>query len=200
MAILLMFTIRALSTKQLIQSLGTIFDLSHIRIDGHLSAFITSPLICLHVFGRGWGIPLVMASHNKFNTNTSNLSWAVVLGNILITTACMFITTVFYGVLDSNVDRFHITFEHPLESIYVGFPAVFGLMKFPRFWLLLLFIMLTLSEVFGIVMQLSAFFTSFFDEFDEFRMLKKEITMGIIGFFVFTTTFYCSNVSYKLKS
>lgn len=195
MAVLLIFTISALSTKQLVTNLITVFDLSHVRVESHLNSLITSPMLCLHVFGRGWGTPLVMASHNQFKANVSNLSLAVVMGNVLITTACMFITTVFFGVLDSNVDRFHVTFEHPIESVYVAYPAVFGLMRWTPVLMFLLFSMISVSEIFGIVIQLKAMFTSFFDEFDELRHKQQEIVWGVIGFFVFTTTFYCSNVS-----
>lgn len=196
MGVLLIFTISALSTKQLMNSLLNVFDLSNIRMESHLSSFFTSPMLCLNIFGRGWGTPLVMASHNEFKSNISNLSLAVVFGNILITTACMFITTVFFGILDTNVDRFHITFEHPFESVYVGYPAVFGLMGGTRLMLVLLFSMICVSEIFGIVIQLKAMFTSFFDEFDEFRARQQQIIWGVIAFFVLTTTFYCSNVSF----
>ncbi|KAL5281091.1 hypothetical protein ACFFRR_004859 [Megaselia abdita] len=190
---LLVITLTSLSTKQLITNLANVFDLSHIRADSHLLAFMTSPMICLQIFGRGWGTTLVLASHNNFKANVSNLSLAVVISKALITTACMFITTVLFGILDSNVDRFHLTFDHPLEGVYVGYPAVFGLMKFPRFYLFLLFTMISTSEILEIVMQLKALFVSFFDEFHEFRWKRQEIIMGVVGFFVFTTTFYCSN-------
>lgn len=197
MTTLLIFTISALSTKNLMINIMSIFDLSHIRVETHFVSFFTGPLICLQIFGKGWGTPLVMASHNNFKDNISNLSLAVVLGNVLITTACMFITIVFYGILDSNVDRLYLTFDHPLESVYVGFPAVFGLMRGTRIMLFFLFTMISVSEIFGIIIQLKAMFTSLFDEFDELRVLRKEIIMGVVGFFVFTTTFYCSNVSFE---
>lgn len=202
MGILLIFTISALSTKHLINNIMSVFGLSHAELSflhTHLGYFFTSPMMCLSIFGNGWGTPLVMASHNQFKTNISNLSLAVVMGNVLLSTACMFITIVFFGILDANVIQFHVTFDHPLEAVYVGFPAVFALMGWTRIKLFLFFSMITVSETFGIVIQLKAMFTSFFDEFDELRSRRQEIIWGVIGFFVFTTTFYCSNVSlYKI--
>lgn len=193
---LLIFIVKAFCTDHLTTALKSSF---HLQFDDHLKALGTGPILCLQVFGRGWGTVLAMGSHNQFRTNIAHYSLAVILLNILITVGSSFVTIAFYGMLAESTSGIWSNALHPLEVIFVVFPAVFGNLKAPRFFLFVLFLMLTLAEIFGAVILLRSFLTSFFDEHNNLRHLRREITLGFVGFFMFTSTFYCSPVSLLLS-
>lgn len=193
MCSMFLLVVKAFCTDHLITALKSSFRL---QLDDHMRALATGPILCLQVFGRGWGTALAMGSHNQFRTNIAHYSMAVILLNFLITVGCSFVTIAFYGILAESINGMWSNTMHPLEMIFVAFPAIFGNLMAPRFFLFVLFLMLTLAEIFGAVILLSSFLTSFFDEHDKLRHLRREITLGFVGFFTFTTLFYCSPVSF----
>lgn len=195
MITLLVFVVKALTIDNLFNMIATIFDFTHVRASDVGLSLALAPFICFQTFGRGWGTPLVMASFNDFRSNVHHLSIFAVIGSILFSLACTFVTIVFYGVLKTKTTGFRFQAMHPQTSLYVVFPSVFG--NDSRFWLLLFFFMITSSEISSITLQLKGLLTSFFDEFEEYRHRKTEITFGLIGFFAFSSLFYCSNVSLK---
>ncbi|KAL5281089.1 hypothetical protein ACFFRR_004858 [Megaselia abdita] len=197
MITLLLFVIRAFTVADLIKILSNIFDFAEVDYRKITSSLALSPLICFQTFGRGWGTPLVMASHNNFKAKVHYLSLATVVGSILLTLASTFVTVVFYGLLSRYTLGFHFEMFHPQTSLFVAIPSVFGAMAAPRTWLFLFFLMITLSEISSIVLQLSGLMTSFFDEFDEYRKYKDTITHGIILFLSLQTIFYCSNKGFE---
>lgn len=195
MITLLLFVLRAFSMNNLLDIFASIFDFTHIKPSEVASSFALAPLLCFQTFGRGWGTPLVMASHNDFRAKAHYLSIATVGGSILLTLACTCVTIVFYGILSMHTLGFHFRFMHPLTSLYVAFPSVFGYLPAPHFWLPLFFLMITLSEISSIVIQLSGLLTSFFDEFEQYRDCRNKIIYGVIGLLALKSVFYCSNVS-----
>lgn len=180
----------------LIEVIATIFDFTHIKADAVMSSLALAPLICLQTFGRGWGTPLVMASHNDFKAKVHHLSLAVVVSSVLLTLACTFVTVIFYGVLSRTTFGFFFSMMHPQTSLYVAFPSVFGTQPAANVCLILFFLMITLSEISSIVIQLSGLLTSFFDEFDQYRDFKTRITGAAVGLLAFITILFCSNVRF----
>ncbi|KAL5281094.1 hypothetical protein ACFFRR_004861 [Megaselia abdita] len=194
--ILSIFIVKAFCTKELLRALRSSFDSRSNRPDNHIQALIAGPTLCIQLFGRGWGTILAMGSHNQFRTNLTKHTLVLVLMNFLISFGCSFVTFAFYGIL-AEVTFHGLTDNnlHPLEKIFVVVPAVFGNLGSPRLFLFLFFLMLTLAETFGIAIQLSSLLSSLFDEHDKLRHSKREISIGFVLFFIFTTIFYCSGLN-----
>lgn len=193
MITLLMFVVKALFVHNLVDVFATVVDSTHIR-PHQVGTSSIGPLICFQTFGRGWGTPLAMASYNDFKSKVHHLSLATVVGSLLLTLAGTLVTVVFYGMLSQSTVGFDFPSMHPQTSLYVAFPSVFGTLPYGRVWLTVFFLMITLSEISSIIIQLTGLLTSFFDEFDEWRIYKTGITNSIIGFLALKTIFYCSNV------
>ncbi|KAL5281095.1 hypothetical protein ACFFRR_004862 [Megaselia abdita] len=184
MCTLLVFIVKAFFTTGFVTALKSSSESLN-----HVEALVTGPTLCLEIFGRGWGTILVMGSHNKFRSNIANHSLALILLNMLTTIGSSFVSFVFYGISSKAIYGMS-NISYPFESLFVAFPAVLGNLGAPRIFLFMFFFMLTVAEIFGAVIQFSSLITSFFDEHDELRHKRREITIGLVAFFMLTTVLY----------
>ncbi|XP_055853330.1 sodium-dependent neutral amino acid transporter SLC6A17-like [Episyrphus balteatus] len=152
------------------------------------------PFLAFSALGPGWGSVLTMASYNKFDTNIFRYSWLLCLAQVGMMMGVGFLSLLVMNyIARMDPDNIGLKYIHSQWMEFLTIPTALTYMELPHIWSLLFFGMLILGSLNLLITQLISILTSVFDEFELLRGLKKEVTLGTMGFMALTSIFYCSN-------
>ncbi|KAH8352177.1 hypothetical protein KR084_002468 [Drosophila pseudotakahashii] len=156
---------------------------------GSLSTFI----IVLHAFGAGWGSIIALSSFNGFRTNIMSYSWIISFGQVFI-----YIT---FGLVSFMLDQYYneITEEsfntHVLSHwlLFLSSATALSSLGWANLWTFIYYTMLLMAALIVISTQIFTVLQSLFDEFEELRGRKQQITFGLVGGLAVCSFFFCTN-------
>ncbi|KAH8281500.1 hypothetical protein KR054_000916 [Drosophila jambulina] len=172
-------------------------------------------IMVLHAFGAGWGSVITLSSFNKFQTNIMAYSWIISFGQISI--YILFGMATF--MLEHHFQEVKVaTFDTHVMSHWVLFlssASVMASMELANMWTFIYYTMLLMASltvmvstvlisrgtlfyifIYYIPFQITQIFTilqSLFDEFEQLRARKQEVTFGLIGGLALCSFFFCTN-------
>ncbi|XP_017067823.2 sodium-dependent proline transporter-like isoform X1 [Drosophila eugracilis] len=156
---------------------------------GAASTFI----MVLHAFGAGWGTVITLSSFNGFKTNIMSYSWIISFGQIFI--------YIMFGLVTFMLDHyFDESIETPYEKhvvthwmLYLSSASALATMGWPNLWTFIYYTMLLMAALIVMTTQIFTVLQSLFDEFEELRERKMEVTFGLIGGLAVCSFFFCTN-------
>ncbi|XP_036328167.1 sodium-dependent serotonin transporter-like [Rhagoletis pomonella] len=165
-----------------------------------LRGFPTVSLYIVSVFGVGWGSIIALASFNRFQTKIIENSWIICLAQLCMFLSFAFIIYVtdnyFEEIRDAynadNTDSY--AFLNHLWALFLSTGSVMAEMTWPNLWCILFYAMLLLAALITMVTSLLSTLQSIFDEFEELRARKTEVTYIVIGLLAFCSLYTCTNV------
>ncbi|KAH8249667.1 hypothetical protein KR032_011275 [Drosophila birchii] len=171
-------------------------------------------IMVLHAFGAGWGSVITLSSFNKFQTNIMSYSWIISFGQIFI--------YILFGMVSFMLDHYFqevnvASFDtHVLDHwmLFLSSASVIATMEWANLWTFIYYSMLLMASLTVMVgsahiskqrvyfiyicisFQITQIFTilqSLFDEFEQLRTRKQEVTFGLIGGLALCSFFFCTN-------
>lgn len=188
--------IRFLFLPQAIQGVFEFFRPDQAAMVKDLSFWILIPVLVFSVMGPGWSSILTMASYNDFKANIYKYSWIINLTQLLVIIgmALMSISLRYFMLRDGSENSVGIVHVSNFEwTSFLPIASSLTFLEFPNMWSLLFFGMLVLGSLNLMVIQLFSLLTSIFDEFENIREIKKHVTLGIVGFLMLASMFFCTN-------
>ncbi|KAH8353300.1 hypothetical protein KR084_010165 [Drosophila pseudotakahashii] len=156
---------------------------------GTISTFI----IALQAFGAGWGSVITLSSFNRFKTNIITYSWIISFGQIFI--------YIMFGLVSFMLEHYFSGFSQGTDRTYVtniwllvlSSASALSTMGWPNLWTIIYYTTLLMAAVISITTQIFTVLQTLFDEFEELRKKKNEVTFGLIGGLAVCSLFFCTN-------
>ncbi|XP_037708834.1 sodium- and chloride-dependent neutral and basic amino acid transporter B(0+)-like isoform X2 [Drosophila subpulchrella] len=148
--------------------------------------------IAIQVFGAGWGSVIALSSFNGFKTNIMSYSWIISIGQIFIfitfgLVACM-LEQHFRELADASDKR-----VLNVWLMFLSSASALSTMGWPNLWTIIYYTTLLMAAIILITTQIFTVLQSLFDEFEELRVRKQEVTFGLIAGLAFCSIFFCTN-------
>ncbi|XP_016963271.1 sodium-dependent noradrenaline transporter-like [Drosophila biarmipes] len=148
--------------------------------------------IAIQAFGAGWGSVIALSSFNGFKTNIMSYSWIISIGQILI-----FITfSLVACMLEQHFREFDKDSDKDIHNVWLMFlstASALSTIGWSNLWTIIYYTTLLLAAIISISTQIFTVLQSLFDEFEELRVRKQEVTFGLIGGLAFCSIFFCTN-------
>ncbi|XP_044250990.1 sodium-dependent proline transporter-like isoform X2 [Drosophila takahashii] len=156
---------------------------------GTVSTFI----IAIQAFGAGWGSVIALSSFNRFKTDIITYSWIISFGQIFI--------YIMFGLVSFMLEHYFSEFAKGSDKTYVtniwllilSSASALSTMGWPNLWTIIYYTTLLMAAVISITTQIFTVLQTLFDEFEDLRKKKKEITFGLIGGLAVCSLFFCTN-------
>ncbi|XP_037708838.1 sodium- and chloride-dependent neutral and basic amino acid transporter B(0+)-like isoform X2 [Drosophila subpulchrella] len=148
--------------------------------------------IAIQAFGAGWGSVIALSSFNGFKTNIMSYSWIISFGQIFIfitfgLVACM-LEQHFRELADASDKR-----VLNVWLMFLSSASALSTMGWPNLWTIIYYTTLLMAAVISISTQIFTVLQSLFDEFEDLRERKQEVTFGLITGLAFCSIFFCTN-------
>ncbi|XP_030384886.1 sodium- and chloride-dependent glycine transporter 1-like [Scaptodrosophila lebanonensis] len=175
---------------------GALSGIEHyVRPDFHdfIQGAASIPVFALQAFGAGWGSIMSLSSFNKFKTNIMSHSWFIAFGQLFIFMLFGLVSFMllhyFKEITPENINRY-------MQSHWVLFipsASVLASLEWANMWTFMYYTMLLMASVIVIVTQIFTILNSLFDEFEQLRQYKQEVTYGFIISLALCSLYFCSN-------
>ncbi|XP_041675546.1 sodium- and chloride-dependent glycine transporter 1-like isoform X2 [Drosophila eugracilis] len=150
-------------------------------------------IIVLHAFGAGWGSVIALSSFNGFRTNIMSYSWIISFGQIFI--------YIMFGMVSFMIEHHYnelaeVSPEAKVLShwlLFLSSASALSSMGWANLWTFLYYTMLLIAALIVMSTQIFTVLQSLFDEFEELRERKMEVTFGLIGGLAVCSFFFCTN-------
>ncbi|XP_055920579.1 sodium- and chloride-dependent glycine transporter 1-like [Eupeodes corollae] len=151
-------------------------------------------MLVLSTLGPGWGSILSMASYNRFKTNISKYSWFLGLAQFVVIASTAFLQILVTNHMNrSNPDLIRFRNDERQWLEFLSIPSALAFLELPNLWSMLYFAMLILGAMNLVVVQLFSVLTTLFDEYENLRAMKREVTWMTVGTLSLFSTYFCSN-------
>ncbi|XP_037710203.1 sodium-dependent noradrenaline transporter-like isoform X2 [Drosophila subpulchrella] len=150
-------------------------------------------LIAMQAFGAGWGSVIALSSFNGFKTDIMSYSWIISFGQIFIYIMfglVSFMVEHYFKELSKDVDKTEVI---NLWVMILSSASALSTMSWPNLWTIIYYTTLLMAAVILITTQIFTVLQSLFDEFEELRVRKQEVTFGLIGGLALSSIFFCTN-------
>ncbi|XP_016983785.2 sodium-dependent dopamine transporter-like [Drosophila rhopaloa] len=160
----------------------------------HMAMGISSTFIMvLHAFGAGWGSVIALSSFNGFKTNIMSYSWIISFGQIFI--------YIMFGMVSFMLEHYYKGFSEDSYNtyvinswlLYVSSASALSSMHWSNLWTIIYYTMLLMAALIVMTTQIFTILQSLFDEFENLRTRKQEVTFGLIGGLTVCSFFFCTN-------
>nr|XP_036668609.1 sodium-dependent dopamine transporter-like isoform X6 [Drosophila suzukii] len=148
--------------------------------------------IAIQAFGAGWGSVIALSSFNGFKTNIMSYSWIISIGQIFI-----FIT---FGLVSCMLEQHFRELADASDKrvlnvwlMFLSSASALSTMGWPNLWTIIYYTTLLMAAVISISTQIFTVLQSLFDEFEDLRERKNEVTFGLIAGLAFCSIFFCTN-------
>ncbi|XP_070853499.1 sodium- and chloride-dependent neutral and basic amino acid transporter B(0+)-like isoform X2 [Drosophila suzukii] len=148
--------------------------------------------IAIQAFGAGWGSVIALSSFNGFKTNIMSYSWIISIGQIFI-----FIT---FGLVSCMLEQHFRELADASDKrvlnvwlMFLSSASALSTMGWPNLWTIIYYTTLLMAAVISISTQIFTVLQSLFDEFEDLRERKQEVTFGLIAGLAFCSIFFCTN-------
>ncbi|KAI8042936.1 sodium- and chloride-dependent glycine transporter 1 [Drosophila gunungcola] len=150
-------------------------------------------VMVLHAFGAGWGSVIALSSFNGFKTNIMSYSWIISFGQIFI--------YIMFGMVSFMLDRYYNELNegsfntHVMAHwlLFLSSASALASMDWPNLWTFIYYFMLLMAALIVMTTQIFTLLQSLFDEFEQLRAKKQEVTFGLIGGLAACSFFFCTN-------
>ncbi|XP_044315822.1 sodium-dependent proline transporter-like [Drosophila rhopaloa] len=150
-------------------------------------------IMVLHAFGAGWGSVIALSSFNGFKTNIMSYSWIISFGQIFI--------YIMFGMVSFMLEHYYKGFSedsyktYVINSwlLYVSSASALSSMHWSNLWTIIYYTMLLMAALIVMTTQIFTILQSLFDEFENLRTRKQEVTFGLIGGLTVCSFFFCTN-------
>ncbi|XP_017115969.1 sodium- and chloride-dependent glycine transporter 1 [Drosophila elegans] len=150
-------------------------------------------VMVLHAFGAGWGSVIALSSFNGFKTNIMSYSWIISFGQIFI--------YIMFGMVSFMLDRYYNELNegsfnsHVMAHwlLFLSSASALASMDWPNLWTFIYYFMLLMAALIVMATQIFTLLQSLFDEFEQLRAKKQEVTFGLIGGLAVCSFFFCTN-------
>ncbi|XP_037710208.1 LOW QUALITY PROTEIN: sodium- and chloride-dependent glycine transporter 1-like [Drosophila subpulchrella] len=158
-----------------------------------VNSFSSTFLIAMQAFGAGWGSVIALSSFNGFKTDIMSYSWIISFGQIFI--------YIMFGLVSFMVEHYFKELSKDLDKTEVinvwvmiwSSASALSTMSWPNLWTSMYYTTLLMAAVILITTQIFTVLQSLFDEFEELRVRKQEVTYGLIGGLALSSIFFCTN-------
>ncbi|XP_016944278.3 sodium- and chloride-dependent neutral and basic amino acid transporter B(0+) [Drosophila suzukii] len=158
-----------------------------------VNSFYSTFFIAMQAFGAGWGSVIALSSFNGFKTDIMSYSWIISFGQIFI--------YIMFGLVSFMVEHYFQELSKDSDKTLVINPwvmiwssaSVLSTMDWPNLWTIIYYTTLLMAAVILITTQIFTVLQSLFDEFEELRVRKREVTFGLIGGLAVCSIFFCTN-------
>ncbi|XP_016928033.3 sodium- and chloride-dependent glycine transporter 1-like isoform X1 [Drosophila suzukii] len=156
-------------------------------------SFYSTFLIAMQAFGAGWGSVIALSSFNGFKTDIMSYSWIISFGQIFI--------YIMFGLVSFMVEHYFIELSEASDKIEVvnlwvmvlSSASALSTLSWPNLWTIIYYATLLMAAIILITTQIFTVLQSLFDEFEELRVRKREVTFGLIGGLAVCSIFVCTN-------
>ncbi|XP_020799192.1 sodium-dependent proline transporter [Drosophila serrata] len=166
--------------------------------DRDMMGMASTFVMVLHAFGAGWGSVITLSSFNKFQTNIMSYSWIISFGQIFI--------YILFGMVNFMLEYYFqevkvASYDTHVMShwmLFLSSASVMASMEFANLWTFIYYTMLLMASLTVMITQIFTILQSLFDEFEQLRGRKQEVTFGLIGGLALCSFIFCTNdgVSY----
>ncbi|XP_016998149.2 sodium- and chloride-dependent neutral and basic amino acid transporter B(0+)-like [Drosophila takahashii] len=149
--------------------------------------------ISLRVFGAGWGSVIALSSFNGFKTNIMSYSWIICFGQtfiFILFSLISFMLEQYFKDLTEDADKTNIL---NLWGMTLSSASALSSLGWPNLWTFIYYTTLLMAALISITTQIFTVLQSLFDEFEELRVRKQEVTFSLIGGLSVCSVFFCSN-------
>ncbi|XP_016963054.1 sodium- and chloride-dependent glycine transporter 1-like [Drosophila biarmipes] len=158
-----------------------------------LDSSTSTYLIAMQAFGAGWGTVIALSSFNEFKADITSYSWIISFGQIFIYNM--------FGLVSFMVDHYFKGIAEASDNANVNniwvmilsSASALSTMDWPNLWTIIYYSTLFMAAVILIATQIFTVLQSLFDEFEEIRARKQEVTFGLIGGLAVCSIFFCTN-------
>ncbi|XP_017069553.1 LOW QUALITY PROTEIN: sodium- and chloride-dependent glycine transporter 1-like [Drosophila eugracilis] len=157
-------------------------------------------IILLHAFGAGWGSVIALSSFNGFRTNIMSYSWIISFGQIFIYNIIGMVSIMIehhYNELAEASPKVEVL---SLWLLFLSSASALSSMGWANLWTFLYYTMLLMAALTVMSTQIFTVLQSLFDEFEELRERKMEVTFGLIGGLAVCSFFFCTNLGVEFFS
>ncbi|XP_004521783.1 sodium- and chloride-dependent neutral and basic amino acid transporter B(0+) isoform X1 [Ceratitis capitata] len=164
-----------------------------------IQSFSCVSIFVISVFGAGWGTVISLASFNKFKSPITQNSWTICLGQMFVFLSFAFIVFVTDNYFDEIKEAYDeqnpnsYAFINKLWVLYLSTGSVLAEMSWPNLWCIIFYLMLILTALITMSICLLSTLQSIFDDFENYRTRKTEITFIVIGLLAICSLYTCSN-------
>ncbi|XP_037711809.1 sodium- and chloride-dependent neutral and basic amino acid transporter B(0+)-like isoform X2 [Drosophila subpulchrella] len=156
-------------------------------------SFYSTFLIAMQAFGAGWGSVIALSSFNGFKTDIMSYSWIISFGQIFI--------YIMFGLVSFMVEHYFTELSEASDKIRVvnlwgmilSSASALSTLSWPNLWTIIYYTTLLMAAVILMTTQIFTVLQSLFDEFEELRVRKREVTFGFIGGLALCSIFVCTN-------
>ncbi|KMY88830.1 sodium- and chloride-dependent glycine transporter 1 [Drosophila simulans] len=149
-------------------------------------------IMALQAFGAGWGSVIALSSFNGFKTNIMSYSWIISFGQIFI--------YIMFGMVSFMLGHYLKGFTEPsFEAhvisdwmLFLATASALSSLGWPNLWTFIYYTMLLMAALIVITTQIFTILQSLFDEFEQLRAKKQEVTFGLIGGLAVCSLFLCT--------
>ncbi|KAH8258530.1 hypothetical protein KR038_001571 [Drosophila bunnanda] len=174
-------------------------------------------IMVLYAFGAGWGSVITLSSFNKFHTNIMSYSWIISFGQIFIYILfgmATFMLDHYFEGLYSFINVLFLIYYFILRlpyaevkaasydthvmshwMLFLSSASAMASMEWANMWTFIYYTMLLMASLTVMITQIFTVLQSLFDEFEQLRGRKQEVTFGLIGGLAFCSFLFCTNVS-----
>ncbi|XP_017029551.1 sodium- and chloride-dependent glycine transporter 1 [Drosophila kikkawai] len=150
-------------------------------------------IMVLNAFGAGWGSVMTLSSFNKFQTNIMAYSWIISFGQVFI--------YILFGMVTFMLEHYFeevkvATYDTHVMShwmLYLSSASVLASMEWANLWTFIYYTMLLMASLTVMTTQIFTILQSLFDEFEQLRARKQEVTFGLIGGLALCSFLFCTN-------
>ncbi|XP_017069627.2 sodium- and chloride-dependent glycine transporter 1-like isoform X2 [Drosophila eugracilis] len=177
----------------------TIFENAYPDVQGVAMGIGSTLILVVHAFGAGWGSVIALSSFNGFRTNIMSYSWIISFGQIFI--------FIMFGMVHFMIQHYRNEPKGPsgffiirLDWDLMGHTSALSTLEWPNLWTFLYYSMFLMAALIGMSTQIFTVLQSLFDEFEELRKRKMQVTFGLIGGLSVCSLFFCTNRGISLFS
>nr|NP_609136.2 uncharacterized protein Dmel_CG13793 [Drosophila melanogaster]AAF52544.3 uncharacterized protein Dmel_CG13793 [Drosophila melanogaster] len=150
-------------------------------------------IMALQAFGAGWGSVITLSSFNGFKTNIMSYSWIISFGQIFI--------YIMFGMVSFMLEHYFLGLPKPLFEtqvinhwvLFLSSASALSSLGWPNLWTFIYYTMLLMAALIVITTQIFTILQSLFDEFEQLRAKKQEVTLGLIGGLAVCSLYFCTN-------
>ncbi|KAH8334119.1 hypothetical protein KR059_006803 [Drosophila kikkawai] len=172
-------------------------------------------IMVLNAFGAGWGSVMTLSSFNKFQTNIMAYSWIISFGQVFIYILFGMVTFMLEHYFEGfylniyfiiflinyllnlfNAEVKVATYDTHVMShwmLYLSSASVLASMEWANLWTFIYYTMLLMASLTVMTTQIFTILQSLFDEFEQLRARKQEVTFGLIGGLALCSFLFCTN-------